>query len=196
MQMRWGGGQKVRTRWGGARVSKQGREGARMQVGGGDDAREAMRGKGRARETRSGAVRARRGAGMPGWPRGGQEVQLHTQREERAGHEGGKGPMKDIERGKRLGCKQRKGRQEEGRCKREQHRVTLSQRVACKRWVDPHIMLQSLSPSLLRFLPSSYAYDTASYSYRTLGLLTPLCLPLLHCFLMTVTFYVRLLTQR
>ena len=144
-------------------MSKQGREGARMQVGGGDNAREAKRGKGRARETRSGAVRARRGAGMPGWPRGGQEVQLHTQREKRAGHEGGKGPMKDIERGKRLGCKQRKGRQEEGRCKREQHRATLSQRVACKRRVDPHITLQSLSPSLtdLADLLSSKACSTS-----------------------------------
>ena len=28
-------------------------------------------------------------------------------------------------------------------------------------------------------------------SYRTLGLLTPVCLPLLRCFLMAVTFYVQ-----
>ena len=35
--------------------------------------------------------------------------------------------MKETEGGKRLGCKQRKGRQEEGRCKCEQHRVMLSQ---------------------------------------------------------------------
>ena len=44
--------------------------------------------------------------------------------------------------------------------------------------------------------PPPYAYDTMCDSYRTFGLLTRLCLPLLRCFLMAVTFLVRVLTQR
>jgi hypothetical protein len=49
-----------------------------------------------------------------------------------------------------------------------------------------HIMLRFLFPVRLR-----YGCD----SYRTLGLLTPICLPLLRLFLMTVAFYVWTLTQ-
>ena len=47
---------------------------------------------------------------------------------------------------------------------------------------------------MLQFLPSiclRYGCD----SYRTLGLLTPICLPLLRPFLMAVAFCVRVLTQ-
>ena len=47
---------------------------------------------------------------------------------------------------------------------------------------------------MLRFLPF-YAYNMMCDTYRTLGLLTPICLPLLRCFLMAVTFCIRLVTQ-
>ena len=42
---------------------------------------------------------------------------------------------------------------------------------------------------------SSNAYDTRCDSYRTFGLMTRLCLPLVRVFLMAVAFYVRILTQ-
>ena len=41
-----------------------------------------------------------------------------------------------------------------------------------------------------------YVYDTLDDSYRTLGLLTPVCLPLLRCFSMAVAFYVQSFTQQ
>ena len=48
---------------------------------------------------------------------------------------------------------------------------------------------------MLRF-PLSYTYNTVYDSYRTFGLLTLPCLPLVRYFLMAVAFYVRVLTQR
>ena len=47
---------------------------------------------------------------------------------------------------------------------------------------------------MLRFLPL-YTYNTKCDSYRTLGLMTHLCLPLVRIFLMAIAFYIRILTQ-
>ena len=41
-----------------------------------------------------------------------------------------------------------------------------------------------------------YAYDTMYDSHRTFGLMTPMCLLMVRCFLMAVAFLVRLPTQQ
>ena len=56
-------------------------------------------------------------------------------------------------------------------------------------------VLGSMPPPWQVLRLSPYAYDIACDSYRTLGLMTPLCLPFVRSFLMAVTFYVQILTQ-